>query len=324
MINNKLSHLILYLLLISTNLYSKENLFFYEEALKTEKVSPIFSLQLYETFLKQNPPKKYSTAVIFRLFDLYYNLNKTEELLILSENYKLDKTRIIRLETFIQKLSKIIGISSDEFKKILKVATNRNENSREVILEVCNTNKNTLLINYIFALKFKMNDLESINYLLKQIPDINPLLVVIYNIKENNPNLRDIIENLVPISSTDDLKKEIFHLFGLYLSKNRRYKEAIRYYKMSNSLSLNNKIEVASKSSMEIAKNLYIKGRSEEACNIISEKKINVQNESDEFLKIYCDQERSAELIKISSTIKFLSRKENGLVFKRYIYDKNI
>ena len=70
---------LLYLLfLFTTNIYSKENLFFYEEALRTEKVSPIFSLQLYETFLKQHPPKKYSMAVIFRLFDIYYNLNKTE------------------------------------------------------------------------------------------------------------------------------------------------------------------------------------------------------------------------------------------------------
>ena len=106
MTNNKFIYLIFYFFLISNNLYSKENLYFYEEALKTEKVSPIFSLQLYETFLKQNPPKKYSTAVIFRLFDLYYNLNKTEELLILSETYSLDKSRIIRLEIFIQKLSK--------------------------------------------------------------------------------------------------------------------------------------------------------------------------------------------------------------------------
>jgi hypothetical protein len=310
--------------LLTTNVYAKENLFYYEEALRTEKVSPLFSLQLYETFLKQNPPKKYSIAVVFRLFDIYYNLNKTEELLILSETYTLDKSRVLRLEILYEKLSKIIGITSDEFKKIIKLIINKDNNSKEALLEICKNKKNSTLQNYIFALKFKMNDIDSISYLVRQISDINPILLIIYNIKENNPNLKQIIEDYVPITSNDEYKKEIFYLYGLYLTKNRRYKEAIRFYKMSNSYSANINNEYVTKSTMEISKNLYIKGYSEEACLQLSKKKLFIQNESDEFLKIYCDHERSSELLKIVNTLKFLSKKDNGLVFKRFIYDKNI
>jgi len=316
--------LLYFLYLFTISLYSKENLFFYEEALRTEKVSPIFSLQLYETFLRQNPPKKYSIAVVFRLFDIYYNLNKIEEILILSETYTLDKSRLLRLDNLYQKLSKIIGLSSDELKKIIKVIINKDTNSKEALLEICKNKKNNILLNYIFALKFKMNDLDSISYLIRQISDINPIILIIYNIKENNPNLKQIIEDYNTILSNDEYKREIFHLYGLYLTKNKRYKEAIRFYKMSNSYNTNSNSEYVTKSTMEIAKNLYIKGYYEEACLQLSKKKLFIQNESDEFIKIYCDQDRSSELIKITSTLKYLSKKDNGLVFKRFIYDKNI
>ena len=320
---NKL-FLLYFIFIFTTNVYTKENLFFYEEALRTEKVSPLFSLQLYETFLRQNPPKKYSTAVVFRLFDIYYNLNKTEELLILSETYTLDKSRVLRLELLYQKISKIIGLPSEELKKIIKLIINKDTDSIEALIEICKNKKNNILQNYIFALKFKMNDLESISYLIRQISDTSPIILIIFNIKENNPNLKEIIEEYVPISSNDEYKKEIFYLYGLYLTKNRRYKEAIRFYKMSNSYNTNVNSEYVTKSTMEIAKNLYIKGNSDEACNQLSGKKLFIQNESDEFLKIFCDEERSSELIKIPNTLKFLSKRDNGIVFKRFLYDKNI
>jgi hypothetical protein len=300
-------------------LFAKENLYYYEEALKTEKVSSLLSIPLYEEFLKNNPPKKYSEAVVGRLFDLYILNNKYDDLIILNELHKIDKTRKKRLEELYTNLSNSFGISFDTFSILSKLAPKKDNSSLIGLLETYNVDKNKYILSYIFAIKLKLNDFESIQFILNNITDINPILKIIYYVKINSSKLKSGIEEVYRISSTDEVKKELFFLYGIHLSKVKRFNEAIRYFRMSNSYLKNENSNNNSRASMEISKNLYIKGFSSEACEYISEKKVIINNESDEFMKIYCDLDRNKELKNILPTIKFFAKRDYNLIFKRYL-----
>ncbi len=305
-------------------LLAKENLFFYEEALRTEKVSAILSIPLYEEFLKINPPKKYSEAVVGRLFDLYASNNKYDDLIILTGNYNLDRSRRSRLDEIYQKLSKSFGISLENFKSIMKLTTKNDSNSLAELIEIYNLEKNKYILNYIFAIKLKINDYNSIQYILDHLTEVNPVLRVIYYIKTNSNRVKSSIDEAAKIENNDEIRKELFYLYGLYLNKNKRFKEAIRYHKMSLSYEKDMTSPYYPRSSLEISKNLYIKGYSSDACLNISEKKIIIFNESDEFMKIYCDQTRNKELKMIYPVIKFLAKKESNFIFKRFSNENNL
>jgi hypothetical protein len=317
---NKYFFLIFYLIyLIPFFLNAKENLYYYEEALKTERVSSLLSIPLYEEFLKSTPPKKYSEAVVGRLFDLYVLNNKYDDLIILNELHKIDKTRKKRLEELFTHISNSFGISLDTFSILSKLAPKKDSSSLVGLLETYNIDKNKYMLSYIFAIKLKLNDFESIQFILNNIKDINPILKIIYYVKINSSKLKSGIEEAYRTSSTDEVKKELFFLYGIHLSKVKRFKEAIRYFRMSNSYLKNENPNNHSRASMEISKNLYIKGFSSEACENISDKKIIINNESDEFMKIYCDLDRNKELKNILPTIRFYAKRDYNLIFKRYL-----
>jgi hypothetical protein len=300
-------------------LLGKEDLYFYEEALKTERVSSLLSIPLYEEFLKNNPPKKYSEAVVGRLFDLYMMNNKYDDLIILNEFHKIDKIRKKRLEELYIHLSNSFGISLETFSNLSNLAPRKDNNSLISLVEMYNIDRNKYMLSYIFAVKLKLNDFESIQYILNNITDINPILKIIYYVKINSTKLKSGIEEVYRSNNTDEIKKELFFLYGIHLSRIKRFKEAIRYYRMSNSFAKNENTNNYPKATIEISKNLFIKGFSSEACKNISDKKIIINNESDEFIKIYCDSDRNKELKNILPAIKFYAKKDYNLIFKRYL-----
>jgi hypothetical protein len=300
-------------------LLGKEDLYFYEEALKTERVSSLLSIPLYEEFLKNNPPKKYSEAVVGRLFDLYMMNNKYDDLIILNELHKIDKIRKKRLDELYIHLSNSFGISLETFSNLSNLAPRKDNNSLISLVEMYNIDRNKYMLSYIFAVKLKLNDFESIQYILNNITDINPILKIIYYVKINSTKLKSGIEEVYRSNNTDEIKKELFFLYGIHLSRIKRFKEAIRYYRMSNSFSKNENSNNYPKATIEISKNLFIKGFSSEACKNISDKKIIINNESDEFIKIYCDSDRNKELKNILPAIKFYAKKDYNLIFKRYL-----
>lgn len=300
-------------------LFGKEDLYYYEEALKTERVSSFLSIPLYEEFLKNNPPKKYSEAVVGRLFDLYLMNKKYDDLIILTEQHKIDKTRKKRLEALFIHLSNSFGISSDTISNLSKLAIKKDSNSLISLIELYNIDKNKYILSYIFAIKLKLNDYESIQYILNNITDINPILKIIYYVKINSSKLKSGIDEVYNMNNSDETKKELFFLYGVHLSKIKRFKEAIRYYRMSNSFGKDENSINYPKATIEISKNLYIKGFSNDACKNITEKKIIINNESDEFIKIYCDQDRNKELNNILPAIKFYAKKDYNFIFKRYL-----
>jgi hypothetical protein len=309
---------------VCQTLYAREDLFYYEEAIKTERVSSILSIPLYEEFLRNNPPKKYSEAVVGRLFDLYINNNKYDDLIILTGNYNLDKSKRLRLEELYKKLSKTFGISDENFQSICKLVIKKDNKSLYQLIEIYNLEKNRYTFNYIFAIKLKINDYNSIQYMIESLPEMNPILKVIYYVKINSSKIKSAIEDAAKLDNNDELRKELFYLYGLYLNKNKRFKESIRYHKMSLSYEKVTNISYSPRSTLEISKNLYTKGYPAEACLNISEKKILILNESDEFMKIYCDQTRSKELKMIYPLIKFLAKKEMNFIFKRFSNDNNL
>ncbi len=314
-----LIYLVLFIYLTPNFLLGKEDLYYYEEALKTERVSSLLSIPLYEEFLKNNPPKKYSEAVVGRLFDLYVMNNKYDDLIILNELHKIDKNRKKRLEELYVHLSGSFGIPLETFSNLSKLALKKDSNSLSSLVEMYNIDKNKYMLSYIFAIKLKLNDFESIQYILNNIIDINPILKIIYYVKINSTKVKSGMEDVYRSNSTDEVKKELFFLYGIHLSKAKRFKEAIRYYRMSNSFAKNENSINYTKATIEISKNLYIKGFSSEACKNISDKKIIINNESDEFIKIYCDPERNKELKNILPAIKFYAKKDYNLIFKRYL-----
>lgn len=298
------------------------NLRYYEEAIKTEKVSPIFAIPLYERFLKTNPKLKYELAVTARLFDLYYEYYRYEDLILLGETGKIGKARKLRLEKFYQKTADTIGVPLSNLKEVSSLATREELESKNSILKIYNSQSNRRFLEFIFAIKLKMGDIQFVDLLLKNYPDINPLLKVIYAVKTNSKYTKSIINTYYSASATNTDKKEIFYLYGLYLVKNNKFKEGVRYFRMAESYSEKENENKILKPTNEIAKILYIKDYSEEACEILQNKKQNSQNENDEFMRIYCDPEKKENLKLILPALEILAQKETNLVIRKYIKSK--
>lgn len=298
-----------------------KNLRLYEEALKTEKVSPIFAIPLYEKFLKTDPKAKYESAVSSRLFDLYMEFYKFEDLIHLSETRKIDKMRKLRLERFYQKAAEGIGVSTEVLKDISALSTKNQFENRNNIFKVIEAQNNRKLLEYIFALKLKMGDMEFVDELLKRYSDINPLLRVIHAVKINSKYLKSIVNTYYTSSASQNDRKEIFYMYGIYLAKNNKFKESIRYFKMSESYSEKETGTKILKATNEIAKILYVKGYPEEACKLLQNKRQNSQSESDEFMAIYCDPESSEKLKTIMPALELLAKKDSNLVIRRYLLE---
>lgn len=300
---------------------SKE-LILYEEAIKTEKISSLLAIPLYEDFLKTDAPKKYEQVVAGRLFDLYYDYHKIEDMIILGETKLLDKSRKKRLENYYSKISSALGAEPDKIKDVFRLAVLKDSSANEKLISIIESSKNNNLLNYIYIVKLKIGDYEIIEKILKKFPDVNPKLRVIYAVKINSNYTKQIIDSYYSTISSNDDKKEVYYLYGLLLVKNLKLKEAIRYFKMADSFDSNKNENKVSKSNMEISKVLFIKGYKSEACSIIENKIFQSHNESEEFLRIYCDEESKDALKKINVSLHKASTRENNLVIRRYIKDK--
>ena len=270
--------------------------------------------------MKNNPSNKYASATISRLYELYNITNRIDDIIILSETYDLDKSKKKNYISLISKIANSIGISFEVFSNITKLTIKTDEESNQKLMDIYLKNSNIMLLNYIFAIKLKKGEYNFIDGLFKQIPEISPILRIIYLIKINSSDLRYEINHLIQ-NETDDTKREIYFLYGVYLTKNKRFKEGIRFFKMSISYSKPDKLGNSPKSVLEISKSLYIKGYYDISCDFIENKKFNFQSESDDFMRIYCNPEMKNELSKLKPALKIAALRDNNLVFKRYLND---
>lgn len=304
-----------FLSLVHFCLYAQE-IGYYEEAKKIEKVSSFFSIVVYEKSLETEP--QYKSQSLAKLFDLYLVHAKLEDLILLKQNNVLDKTREEKYLTLKKNLANNIGIDYDRFEEFLEVVLNKNSQNRKKLLNIYAEEKNAILLNYIFALKYKIQDYESLGYLISEAPDMNPTLRLAYLIKTHSREIENKFRDFAKISDlSDEQRMELLFLYGHYLQKKRKYKQSARFFRMSASYDTkkSNYIPIGI---VETAKALFILGKANEGCSFLKGKKIFIQNEADAFIEIYCTPKKSKNLAKLELALKLLSEQESGLIFRAY------
>ena len=70
---------------------------------------------------------------------------------------------------------------------------------------------------------------------------------------------------------------------------------------------------------LEASKSLFITGKRKESCELLHGNEIYVQNESDEFMKFYCNIDTRNQLVEMKSSLELLAKKDSGLIFRSYL-----
>ncbi|MCB1141726.1 MAG: hypothetical protein H7A24_12865 [Leptospiraceae bacterium] len=315
----RISFLLILTFVFSIEVHSKDNLYYYEEALKTENISSIMAIPLYEEFLKYNPDKNFFKSTLSRLFELYYKHKRFEDLILLDANYKLDKNKKKKALTLYKQISKNIKIKEELFLEILSLSRKIDPISRERLYDLYLQDKNKYILNFIFALKLKVQDYDTLNYFIDELNDINPVLKLFLLVKTNSIEAEKNLEDVSKISDLNsDQKMEILFLQGIYHQQNKRFKESARYFLMSDSFYSENE-KRSSRSILEASKSLYLAGKDKEACSLIAKRSFLILNESDQFMILFCDPKKKSVLNSLNSSFKLLSEKEGGMVFQRYL-----
>lgn len=303
-------------------LIGKDSLSFYEEAYRVEKIAPRFSISMYEYTLNRNlVQKKIIQTTLNRLFFLYDQYYMYEDIFILNERYPMDKTRQKKTEKILLYLSNAMEIPRNRVNEILTLAVKKDKKSSQLLIESFKKDPNIYLLKYIFSIKIKINDMESIAQLLSEFPEISPVYKMIYILKVKPINVNEEIKNIASqIDLTNEQKMDMLYLYAAHLRNQKRYKMSIRYFRMSSSYSQKEKT-IINRSIVETAKTLIISNRDTEACQLIKNG-FDFQNESDELLNLYCKGNKSF-IQSIRPSLEILSKKENGIFFQT-ILNKSI
>ena len=191
---------------------------------------------------------------------------------------------------------------------------------RSLIMEY-NKSPNIYLLSYVFAIKLKQNQFESLAFLISEIPNMNPVLKFYYYVKVSSKltmttTVESVLNEVSSISElTNSQKADILFFYGMYLVEKKRFRHALRFYRMSSTFS--KKEERTSRDGLnEVSKLLFILGQKKKACEIFNEKP-KVSSESDEVLYIYCN--RKNQLNFLSRSIKTLMVKEKNVFYKKIL-----
>jgi hypothetical protein len=310
---------ILLSLLISISIYSSEAGKLYNEAFKVEKISPILSISLYEKTVKSNPSKKILKICLSRLFFLYSKYSMFEEIFILNDSFPEDKSRIKKTDALIEKISKKLSVDTNTFKKIINLSVKKNEESLKDLIIEYNKSPNLYTQSYIFAIKFKLNDMNSIPILISELNDVNPVLKFYYHLRISaKETLAVPVEKFFyEISSISELtnlqKADVLYFYANYLLQKKSYRQSVRYFRMSSTYS--SKEEKANTDgNTEVAKIFIINGHSTKGCNYFK-KNQRIRSESDEILYLYCNKKSTLKTLR--SAISNLYKKDNSEFIKK-------
>ena len=296
-----------------TQLVARESTSIYNEAYRIEKISPVLAINLYEKVLEQKDiSKKIERNTINRLFFLYLKFNRFEEVFIFNSKYPPDKARQKKTDQLVRNISLKLKIDESAFLEMIGIALRRDESSRKELLSIYNYYPSSYLLQYIFTIKFHTGDLDTLAYLISEIPDINPVLKLAYIMKASKvsttaTSVEKAIKDAASISSlTEEQKSDILYFYGTYLRNKKKYRQSIRYFHMSATYAKKEEGFLAGEM-LEAAKTLFIVGSEKEACSIL-QTKIRIQKESDEILNLYCKNKKNLKSVKRS--LQNLSEKE--------------
>ena len=303
-----------------TPIFAKESSNIYNDAYRIEKISPVLAINLYEKILEENKlSKKNIKNTINRLFFLYIKFKRFEEIFLLNSKFPLDKIRQKKTDSLIKNISSQLKIDESAFQEMISISLRKDENSRKELLSIYNYYPNHYLLRYIFAIKFQTGDLDSLAFLISEIPDINPVLKLAYIIKASNVSttatgVEKAVKDAASISSlTDAQKSDILYFYAKYLRNIHKYRQSIRYFRMSSTYS-KKEDGIVAEGMIEVAKTLFIIGKTKEACSLLQEK-INIQNESDEIIQLFCKNKTG--LLSVRRSITNLSEKDSDPVYKK-------
>ena len=301
---------------------AKESTNIYNEAYRVEKISPVLSINLYEKVLeKEDISKKILKNTINRLFFLYIKFNRYEEIFILNSKFPPDKTRQKKTDQLVRNISLRLKIDESAFLEMVSICLRKDENARKELLSVYNYYPSSYLLQYIFTIKFHTGDLETLAFLISEIPDINPVLKLAYTMRASKvyttaTSIEKAIKDAASISSlTDEQKSDILYFYGTYLRSNKKYRQSIRYFHMSATYAKKEEGLVAGEI-LEAAKTLFITGADKEACSLLKSK-VQIQKESDEILNLFCKNKSGLRSVKRS--IQNLAEKNDDEFYKKIL-----
>lgn len=295
---------------------------YYSEGFRIEKTYPIFSICLYEAALKKSgESKKVNSIALNRLFFLYLKYKRYEDLFILNQKYPPDNLRKRKTQGLIKNIALNIDIEESVFNDIINLSLSNTPESSKELFELYNKTSNIYVLRYIFSIKIKKEDYESLTYIISSIPDLNPVLKLIYAIKAKDAEQVRKIAREVSASEelSDEQKSDILYFYAMHLRNEKQYRQSIRFFRMSMSY-LKAETGILSDGLIELSKNLFIIGKKDKACKLLNGK-IIVQNESDELLNIYCKQkDPGRETLKsLRLSFEVLAQKENGHIFRKVL-----
>lgn len=300
---------------------AKESSYIYKEAYRIEKISPVLAINLYEKVLEQSDiSKKNQKNTINRLFYLYIKFGRYAEVFILNSKYPPDKIRQKKTDQLIKNISTNLKIEESAFVEMVNIALKADEMSRKDLLSIYNYYPSSYLLQYIFAIKFQTKDLDSLAFLISEIPDINPVLKLAYiskaaNVSTTATTVEKAIFDAASISSlTSEQKSDILFFYATHLRSKRKYRQSIRYYQMSSTYAKKEEGMLTGEM-LEAAKTLFISGGEKEACSILKAK-IRVQKETDEILNLYCKNKSNLKSVKRSIT-ELVSKNSDDLFYKK-------
>lgn len=310
------------LMVFSGTMAAESTAALFEKAYSIEKISPRFSIPLYETVLtNQKSSSKIQRVTTKRLFYLYAKYRMYEELFILNARRPPDKTRRKYTIKIIQHIAGQLGLKPESLQKILPLAPKADTQSQKELLKLYRQDPSFHLFRYIFSIKLKINDKKGLRYYLSELSGINPVFKLVYILKflpEKMPKYVRKYSSLVGLSNQQ--RMDILYLYAIYFRNQHRYRMAVRYLRSGSSFNTFNQSEkYLNRSMTEAARTLIISGRSGEGCSIIGKKKIIIQNPADQLLNLYCKKKAISKIRTLKPALLELSKRENGLFYKKIL-----
>ena len=292
----------------------------YEKAYEIEKISPRFAIPLYEEIVNHTQKSSVRSTALDRLFYLYSKYNLYEDLLLLNEKHPPDRNRKKRTATIIKKMSVEMGVDEKNLANVLALAVKKEPSIKESLLEAYRLTPNFNLFKYIFSIKIKLGDTDTLKYLLSELSGISPVFKIAYLLKLPDVDITKEVKQYAALSGLSNQQKmDILFFYAMYLRKIKRYKLSIRYFIMSSSFNNYKVKNFVDRSTIEAAKTLIISGRSGEGCKLVSKADVMFQNESDELLDMYCKRKAISIIKKLKPSLEILAETENGIFFKKII-----
>jgi hypothetical protein len=307
-------------IILSYSVVAKDHSVSYEKAYEIEKISPRFAIPLYEEIVNHTKKSSMRSTALDRLFYLYSKYNMFEDLLILNEKHQPDKNRKKRTAQIIQKMSIEMGVEEKNLANVLALAVKKEPSIKESLLESYRLTPNFNLFKYIFSIKIKTGDTDTLQYLLSELSGISPVFKIAYLLKLPNVDITKEVKQYAALSGLSNQQKmDILFFYAMYLRKIKRYKLSIRYFIMSSSFNNYKVKNFIDRSTVEASKTLIISGRSGEGCKLVSKADIMFQNESDELLDMYCKRKAILTIKRLKPSLEILAETENGIFFKKII-----